>query len=120
MKITGKLFVFSILSLIVVISNSSCISILGKDEKPVVVNHTKVIRLTILECPKPQKPKYEKLDENKPLTSPDNLNRLLNNLVEMKSYLNSLEFTVKCYEDQLNYIQSQIEKYNKEESNDGK
>ena len=83
------------------IALSSCSLFTPSKEQPIVVTHTKVVKSTILRCPKPTKPVYEPLDTNKPLTDTYNLRILLMNIAKMKNYCEELEETIKCYEDQL-------------------
>jgi len=107
----------SLLTLSLIVSSSSSCSLFGifhKKEEPIVVTHTKVIRQTLIQCPKPQKPLYDKLDTTKPITDKDNLYKLLNNIAKMKSYCEMLEETIKCYEDQINEQQTLKESSNDE------
>ena len=95
-----KLSKYSIVFLIAPII-SSCFFISERENKPIIVEHTKVIKSQILKCPKPNRPIFNKLDENKPLTSAYNLNILLNNIILLNEYCKQLELTVQCYEEQI-------------------
>jgi len=100
----GRLSGFLIVYLIVM---SSC----GNKElvtTPII--HTKIYQPNIVKCPKPERPIFEKLDEDKPLTSEDNLAKLLGNISGLKWYCKSLEETIKCYEEQIMKIENQLNK----------
>jgi len=90
-----------------IVGASSCS--LVKETKTIPIVHTKIIRPSILRCPKPEKPTYERLDESKPLLNKENLQKLLNNIAKMKNYCESLELTIKCYEHQLDTLKKKKE-----------
>lgn len=87
----GKLLIILILFLMII--NTSCGSR--------VIVKEKIVYLKPLYCYKPSKPKYQKLNPNLGLTSSENMNILLNNIIELKTYSKLLEETINCYEQQI-------------------
>ena len=67
------------------------------DPKPEVIVLTEYI---YTECPKSENPMYKALLTEGHIGSAYNLNALLDNLLIMNSYNDSLEATIKCYEGQ--------------------
>ncbi len=68
----------------------------GCSSKPIVIhsmNH-------YVKCERPNKPIYKKLDSNFHVGESVNVNRLLDNIVVMKTYIEGLEIALDCYEMQ--------------------
>ena len=66
-----------------------------------VIVRDRIVYLKPVYCYKPPKPKYQKLNPNLGLTSSQNLNILVNNIIELKTYSQLLENTIECYELQI-------------------
>lgn len=55
-----------------------------------------------VQCNKPNKPVYHKLDSTKHIGEAGNVNVLLDNINLMNIYIRELELTISCYEMQVN------------------
>jgi len=87
-----------LLIILILLISSGCICLKKHKIKP---PEPIIIHQKFEACPAPDVPNYVDLENKSHIGSKENLDTLINNMLKDKHYINSLENTIKCYENQI-------------------